>query len=243
MGTTTLGVFALIASVILPQLTLLLRDFKQWRQHLSRILSVGARITLSIWLVAYFVAVATTIYRDHLFLVSENRRLQTDIKTLQDENEQLKKAPKALSGSVQENLTTRDTVNHAKKSERGVTPAQKITAIRSLMSYFMYAHVNGSVTIQSLVGDDEALAFSFQLADVFRSGGWTVKSGEVSSRFWTKYTDLPPVGVIISTNKPDYEFLAVQSALVAAGVVPKTDIQGVNVKPLDGINVLVGANK
>ena len=236
MGTTTLAVLAVSVTVLLPTLALLLRDRKQWRQHLRGSLSGGVRITLSIWLVAYSIAILTTVYRDHVFLVSENRRMQTSIKTLQDENEQLKKAP-------QENLTTRDTVNHAKKSERGVTPAQKITAIRSLMSYFAYAHVNGSVTIQSLVGDDEAPAFSFQLADVFRSGGWTVNSGEVSSRYWTKYTDLPPVGVIISTNKPDYEFLGVQSALIEAGVVPKTDIQGVNDKPVDGIHVLVGANK
>lgn len=243
MGTSTLAVVVAIAIFAIALLRSLSKNKTNWKTVLKDTFNTGIIISVCAWVVLYLSAVLTTVYRDHVFLVSANAQKQTVIANLQSENEQLKKASKAQTLSPGESHRTTDTVSVQVKKERQVTTAQKITAIRHLMNFAVNAHHNGSVSFWSLIRNDEALAFTFQLEDVFRSAGWAVNHGEVSPRAWRAISDLAPVGVVIATNRPDYDFLAVEDALVAVGVSAKSDIQGINVKRVDGIAVLVGAHE
>lgn len=242
MGTSTLAILVGLAIFLVTQLPLL-RNRSTWKQRIRQSLGRGVIITFSAWLILYSASVIATVYKNHVFLVEANKGLQNDLAKLEAENQELKKIPKAYSRGVVETYPTQATVEPNLRIDRQVRPAQKITAVRHLMNFFLYNRRMGSVSCESLIGNDEALAFSRQLQDVFASGGWTVKTGEISPRVWKTLSDLPAVGVVLVTNKPDYEFLAVQDALLAAGVVPRTDIQGTNVKKIDGVVILIGENK
>jgi hypothetical protein len=98
----------------------------------------------------------------------------------------------------------------------------------------------GVVTINSLIGSDEALAYSFQVSDVFRAAGWVVKAGELSEHAWSQISKRKAKGVIILTNKPDYDVLAVEDVLRNLGNNPYKDILPGNITPIDGILVFIG---
>jgi hypothetical protein len=243
MGTSTLAVIVAIGIFVVALLRSLSKNKTNWKTVLKDTFNTGIIISVCAWVVLYLIAALTIVYRDHVFLVSANAQKQIVIANLQSENEQLKKANKAQTANLGESHKTTDTVSVQVKRERQVTAAQKITGIRHLMNFFANAHHNGSVSFRSLIGNDDALAFTFQLEDVFRSAGWAINHGEVSPRAWSAISELAPVGVVIATNRPDYDFLAVEDALAAVGVSAKTDIQGINVKRVDGIVVLVGAHE
>jgi hypothetical protein len=242
MGTTTLAIVVGILVFLLVVVRQLIQKKSAWWEYLKSV-AFGVIITLTVWIILFSVCLVETVYRDHLWLVDANQRLQNDLTATRRENDELKNESKATSGTVRENYPTRAGVNTTVQTERRISPAQKITATRHLMAYFANVRRNGAVSIWSLIGDDEALAFSFQLGTLFREAGWTVLGGEVSPHAWKRFSDLPTKGIVVASNRQDHEFLAVEDVILTLQITPRIEIQGANVKPIDGIVVLVGKNQ
>jgi len=108
---------------------------------------VAAAVTVGVWLLLYASAIVATVYQDHVFLVSENQDNEGEMARLQGENEDLRKAPKALSIPLQDSHKTEDQIGQ---------PGKNLTKVADrcwYVNYFGLANstVKGAVTATTVI--------------------------------------------------------------------------------------------
>jgi hypothetical protein len=83
--------------VIVASLRSLFKNKSDWKMVLRNTMETVA-FTFCAWLILYLVAIVTTIYADHVFLVDSNAQSQAEIAELESENEKLKTNVPPASG-------------------------------------------------------------------------------------------------------------------------------------------------
>jgi hypothetical protein len=117
MGTSTLAVAVAVISFLSLLGVGLWKNRSDWKAALKTTVARVA-ITVGAWLILYLLAVVTTLYQDHMFLVNSNEQREDEIAQLQSENDELRNSAKALSVQLQDSSRIKDQIESSKNVQK-----------------------------------------------------------------------------------------------------------------------------
>ena len=146
MSTSTLSVVMEIAIFLTALGIAFWKKRFDWKAVLKNTFTTLVILTIFGWVILYASALVTTLYRDHIFLVSSNQQREDEIDQLQSENDELRNSTKALSVKLQDSHKTEDQIEKVKNKPKQADRCW-------FVNYFGLANstVKGAVTATTVI--------------------------------------------------------------------------------------------